>query len=469
LKDNILKNSAFLFVARAINPAVTIIIGFYIAKKLGVGYFGQFTFILTYFFIMSIVFSLGLGTIVGRDTAKSPEEAGDYFLNASLIGVASGAVGLIVILLTSHFFNLSEEGKRGLYIISLSIFPSILIYIWESLLITFERNHYIVIIQAVESAVKIVLGFFVLTMGYGLVALMGVFLIARVTGAVLYYFALTRMFRPLTLSPNIKFIRKIITMVPTFAGLYIFSVIFSKIDVMMIALIKDYNDVGIYSAAYRLLETSFMLPACIIAVFFPVLSRYAKTSKQDLAEISAKGIFYSAAVLVPVALALMYFAGPLIYTFYSHEFGDSVLPFQILIVTLGFYMVDQIFAHSLVASDLQSLNLRTVVTGTIINIVLNLVLIPRYSYIGASIATLVSMASVTAIHYYFVSEHLYRFDPVKLSAALTLAAVLFLILYVMRGVPLVILLPVSGTIYAFFIIAVKVYFLRCGEVSTAYK
>ncbi|KPK36919.1 MAG: hypothetical protein AMK70_00590 [Nitrospira bacterium SG8_35_1] len=467
LFSTIIKNSSFLFFARVANPAVTVVIGLYIAKTLGVEYFGQFSFVLSYFFLISMVFSLGLGTIVSRDTAKSPEEVGLYFSNASLIGIVSGAAGIILMLLTASLFNLSGEGISALYIISLAIFPSILIYIWESLIITFEKNHYIVAVQSVESLIKIVLGFFFLYKGYGLAALMGVFLFSRVAGGVIYYFALARIFRPMALKIDMRAVRKIVMMVPAFAGLYVFSVLFSKLDIMMIALMKDYNDVGIYSAAYKLLEISFMLPTCVIAVFFPVLSRYSKESRRDFMNISTKGIFYSVAVLFPAVIVLIYFGDSIIYTLYSREFTGSILSFQILIVTLGFYMIDQIFAHSLVACDLQNLNLKAVVSGTVINIVLNLMLIPRYSYIGASVATLVSMAAVTAIHYYFVSRHLYRFNFAKMTLAISIAIFFFGVLYLIRSIPLIILLPLAVITYTFLVIAIKFYFSRCGPVCAA--
>ncbi|MHC4140008.1 MAG: oligosaccharide flippase family protein, partial [Planctomycetota bacterium] len=280
LSLKIMTNSLFLFTARTINPAVTVAIGIYIARSLGVEAFGQFSFILSYFFLVSMICSLGMATIVSRDTAKRPDQIAKYFSNGSFIGILSSAVGLVIMLSLAPLFNLSPEGRHALTILSLSIFASILIFIWESLLITFEKNQYITAIQGAEAIIKCVFSYIAVSRGHGLIYLMTIFMISRFISGILYYFVLRKVFYPLRVKISFEFIKKILSLVPTFAGLYMFSVVFSKIDLLMLAHLKNFSDVGIYSAAYKLLDISFMLPTCIIAVVFPVLSKYAQEDSE---------------------------------------------------------------------------------------------------------------------------------------------------------------------------------------------
>jgi len=417
LGNHIIRNSLLLFSARVVNPAVTLAVGLYIAKFLGVEPFGQFTFIMSYFFLFSIIFSLGLGTLISRDTAKTPDQACEYFCNASFIVILSSVVGLIMMFFLAHFFNLTQEGRDALYIINLSIFPSTLIFIWESLLITFEKNQYILTIQGIEGTIKIVLGYLVLSRGFGLIYLMTVFLISRYLSGILYYVVIKKLLSPLKIEINFAFVKRLLTLLPPFVTLYVFSVLFSKIDLLMLALLTNFTDTGIYSAAYKLLEVSFMLPTCIISVFFPILSRYAKESATSFIYAISNGIFYSLLVSLPIIVVSIYLADKIIFVIYSKDFFSSILSFRILIVTLGFYMIDQIFAHSLVACNFQNLNVRALMTATFINIVLNLILIPKYSYLGASVTTLVSMAALTLIHHYFVIKHIYRVNLLRMFIA----------------------------------------------------
>lgn len=452
---NLIKNTILLFIARIANPASTIAIGLYIAKSLGVEAFGHFSFILSYFFLFSVIFSLGLGTIITRDTAQKPDQTAKYFSGTSVIGIISGAAGLLIMFLAANFFNLPEEAKKALYILGLAIFSSILIFIWEALLITFEKNQYIIVVQSIESVVKLTFGFFILYEGYGIVLLMTIFMLTRYLSLLLYYLALKKVFHPLTFYVDLAFVKKILLLVPTFAGLYIFSVLFSKTDMLMLALMKNFNDVGIYSAAYKLLEIAFMLPICVITVFFPVLSRYAKESPEKFSRVSSQGIFFSLTALLPVVVIAVYLADMIIFTVYSREFSGSILPFQILIVTLGFYMIDQILAHSLVAQGFQNLNLKALMTATLINIVLNILLIPAYGYVGTSIATVASMAVLTCIHYYYVRKHLFKFNFFRLMMIAFMGLLVAGGISMFRDFSLLILLPLSCLIYASLIIFMK--------------
>ena len=452
---SIFRNAACLFGARTINLAATFALGLYIAKCLGVAAFGQFSFILYYCFLFSVIFSLGLGTLVIRDVVKAPQKRSELFSSASCIALISSGLGLIVMLGGTGLFDLSREGRMALWVMSFSVVPSTLIYIWESLLTGFEKNHYIAAVQSVEAALKLIFGYIILVKGYGIVYLMILFLTARVCSGILYFVVLRKMLAPLRLRIDFGFMRKMLAMAPTFAGLYIFSVLFSKIDLLMLAIMKDLNDVGTYTAAYKLLEISFILPTCIITVLFPSLSRYAQSSPGKFMRFSSDGVFYSSAVVAPIVIGCVYFADHIIFTVYSEEFAGSVLCFRILIVTLGLYMMDQMFAHSLVARDLQRLNLRALMLATLINVGLNCILIPRYSFIGASMSTLVAMVFMVMTHYYFTRKHLYRFELLKMMSTIVGCVGMAGSVFWWVDISLVIALPVGVLIYVSAVLVIK--------------
>jgi O-antigen/teichoic acid export membrane protein len=160
-------------------------------------------------------------------------------------------------------------------------------------------------------------------------------------------------------------------------------------------------------------------------------------------------------VLTPVIVITHRFAAEIIVVIYSVEFSPAILPFQILIVTLGFHMVDQILAHTLVARDYQNLSLRSLISATVVNIILNLILIPRYSYIGASVSTLVSMAVLTLTHHYFVRKYLYRLSIAKLLAIVISSALITEIFVKASGEWLGALLPLYGLAYAVLVVYSK--------------
>jgi O-antigen/teichoic acid export membrane protein len=449
------KRAVYLFIARVANPAATVILGLLIARS-SVETFGQYSFIVTYCFLFTMVFSLGIGTLVSRDTAKAPQQTANYFKHSSIIGIISGAIGLVIMAATCNFFKMTAQAKAAYLILSISIMPSILVIIWESLLITFEKNFYIVIVQIFEATVRLIIGFKLLFSGYGLTALMTLFLITRFISCGLYFTILISFFRPLTKPLEKVFLVRLLKSTFAFAGLYVFSVLLSKIDMVMLAILRDYEQVGIYSAAYKLLEICILFPTCIITVLFPLLSRYAHTSLERFIGLLHRGIFLSAAVFLPLVIGLCLGAEQIVIRVFTPSFVGSILPFRILIVTLSFYLIDQIYAHSLVACHKQNLNLLALIGATLLNIGINLIMIPSYGAVGAAVSTLISLLFLVVLHGGLVHRLIYHFKAMNMFGWTVVAGLSYLILFI-PDVPKMVLFLIAIIVYAAVIGYVWIY------------
>ncbi|MGD9503304.1 MAG: flippase [Syntrophobacteraceae bacterium] len=457
------KNTILLFAARLMNPAAAVIVGLVFAKRDGVEPFGEFSFVLAYCFLFGVVFSLGLGTLIGREAAKEPEKSADYLASATFISLVSAAAGGLCMFAPAGFFHLSGNAKWGLFIMGLSIFPSILIFVWEALLITMERNNQLLAYQGVEGLLKVSLSLPAIHFGYGIIGVTSVFLFARLVCAAGYFGVLRSALRPMSWKVNPETVRKLLFLTPTFALLHILAVVFAKSDIVLLALLSDFNAVGIYGAAYKLLEMTFIPPTCVVSVLFPILSRHAKENGARFTEISSLSVFYSVAVLLPVAAVLIYFADFIVVTVYSKSFAGAAHAFRILIIALAFYMVDQVFAHSLVASDLQGNNLRALAIGTVIGVGLNAALIPSLGYIGPCISTVVSMGALTMIHYYYVGRRLYRFNAMKTALGAAVIGALGFLAYLSRSASPFILIPACLAVYVPVVLLIKAHLFECSD------
>jgi O-antigen/teichoic acid export membrane protein len=459
----ILRGSVLVFAARVANPAATVLLGLLIARQGGVAVFGQYSFMVTYCFVMSMMFSLGIGTLIARDTAKAPQEVRGYFTHASVVGAAAGMAGLAIALLTAPFFRMSGESLTAFNIVSISIIPSILIVIWESLLITFEKQRAILAIQGAEGAIRLGLGWMLLSGGAGLVAIMTLFLVTRAASCAVYYLALRHYFHPLSHSISRPFLAHMLRATMPFAALYVFSVVLSKADTVMLAAMRDYQEVGIYSAAYKLMEIGFLFPTCVVSVLFPVLSRHAHESPDEFVHVSERAVLYSAVVFLPAVIACWLVSDIIIVKVYSAAFRDSIVPFRILIASLSFYLIDQIYAHSLVACNRQNQNLSALVGATVLNLCLNVILIPRYGATGAAVATLVSLVCLAVCHYCLVHTVLYRARAVSMLGWVVLAGLSYSLLAI-PGVPRLILFVLASAAYA---LVLRCVWWRIGPMESA--
>jgi O-antigen/teichoic acid export membrane protein len=186
------------------------------------------------------------------------------------------------------------------------------------------------------------------------------------------------------------YIKKIL--VETFPiGLSLFSVsIYYNLDMVMIKMLKTDYDTGIYNAAVKLFLLGIIPLNIILIVFFPRLSKYKLIISDEFwSNIRAYGIIlitYSFFVSL-----LMFFLSPqLIILIFSEKYIDSIQPLKILSLNIMFVGLNIFLGNPLIAWNRQKVYALAVSFGAIVNIVMNLVLIPSYSYNGAATATIFS-------------------------------------------------------------------------------
>ena len=168
--------------------------------------------------------------------------------------------------------------------------------------------------------------------------------------------------------------------------------VYLKIDQVMLGAMADPAAVGLYAAAVRLSEGWYFIPTAIATAAFPILLRARSASAaaydrrlQQLYD----GLFWAALiVIVPVSL----FADFIVTTLYGLEYRDAG-PILALHVWAGLFIFMRAgLSKWLIAERFTIFSLASHGSGAVVNILLNLWLIPRYGPMGAAIATLVSYA-----------------------------------------------------------------------------
>jgi O-antigen/teichoic acid export membrane protein len=163
-----------------------------------------------------------------------------------------------------------------------------------------------------------------------------------------------------------------------------------RLDAILLSLLAPAKDVGIYMVAYRFVDQAFLLPGVFIAAIFPTLTRYVHTDDARRDPLVSRVVQVLSLGAVAVAVAVFTLAAPLVSVIAGEEFSAAVQPARILAASLVFIFVSPIFYNLLIAMDRQRDLMAIGVGALLINLTLNLVLIPRYSYNGAAVATILS-------------------------------------------------------------------------------
>ncbi|MGB9199962.1 flippase, partial [Methanobacterium sp.] len=171
-----------------------------------------------------------------------------------------------------------------------------------------------------------------------------------------------------------------------FFGLSSFFIsIYFYISTIMISIWNGNVDVGIFSAAYRMIFVLLFIPNVVIISLFPVMSQHFESYK-DLLKVEYEKTFKYLFLMAIFILIIGYiFSDKIILLVYGNGFTNAVIVLQILIFVIPLIFINTLLGNLLGASNKQ--RFLTIVTGLnlILNIILNIILIPKYGYIGASI------------------------------------------------------------------------------------
>ena len=198
--------------------------------------------------------------------------------------------------------------------------------------------------------------------------------------------------------------------------------VYYSIDVVMLTnMIGDYAT-GIYNAAYKLVAVLNLSYAVYTAVIFPVMSKFFKNDESMLLISFEKSIKYLMLLIIPVAVATVFYSTDIIHLIYGHEYDAASSVLSILIWTVCLLFISGACNTLLNASHKEVSVTKIYAIAAVFNIVLNFFMIPYLSYDGAAITTVLSDLLIVILQSYVIyrlghrpNKKLY-FDILKIIA-----------------------------------------------------
>ena len=166
-----------------------------------------------------------------------------------------------------------------------------------------------------------------------------------------------------------------------FALTAIFTRLYAFADSILLSKLAGDEAVGWYSIPYKITFAFQFLPLALGASLFPRFSEYFVSDKQKLARSFEQGMKYLMLIVFPIAIGIGVLAHDIVITLYKEQFINSVLPLQILMVSLVFLFLSGPVSTLLNACDRQVTQTGIIGFVAITNITLNIFLIPRFGVV----------------------------------------------------------------------------------------
>ena len=409
------KNTLVLFVSQIASMGLGFFYLIFSARYLGPDLFGLLTFALAFTGIFGLLLDLGLNSLATREIARDKSRANDYLSDITFIKLIMAVVTFGLIAVAAHILGYSGEAITVIYLLTLSTIFAAFTASFYAIFQSFEKMEY-QSAGAILSSLLLLAGAVVLiARSAGVVAFAAIYVISNALVFGYSFFICARKFHLLKVEVHLDFWGPTIRQALPFGLSGAFITIYFWIDSLMLSLIQGNQAVGWYNAGYRLVFSLLFIPAVFNAAVFPAMSRFHISSRDSLQLTWKKYLRLMLILSIPIAVGTTLLAGRIIALTFGEGYAPSVVVLQLLIWSLVF-----IFANSPFFRLFESTNKQIVVTKitglmVIVNVAINLVLIPRFSYVGASIATLITEFIVVALAFSLARRDLYVLKKTELA------------------------------------------------------
>ncbi len=395
----IVDNIGWLFFDKVLRMGVGLLVVVWLARYLGPEQFGLLNFALAFTGLFGAIATLGLQGIVVRDIVRDPESARLTLGTAAILQLVGGLVTFLLILGVIAYLRPDDALARTIVAILGAMMllkaSEIAVYWFESQV----QSKYTVWVQnsvfLVFAAVKVGLILLEAPLSAFVWAMLAE---AAVVAAILLLVLNLR-------GPRIKQLQASIGRAKTLlkdswplilSGIAI--MVYMKIDQIMLGMMIGDEAVGIYSAAVRISEVWYFIPMVIVASVFPAILEAKKRSEEQYYARLQKLYDLMVVISVAVALPMTFLSTPIITLLFGAAYASAGAVLAIHIWASVFVFLGVASGKWFLTENRLILTLQRVMAGAIINVILNILLIPKYSYIGAAVATLISQIFAAFIY-----------------------------------------------------------------------
>jgi len=444
----IAKNTTALFAAQIIISVSSIILSIFIARLLGDVIFGKYSFALAFVMFYTIFLDLGYNTLLIRDVARDKSLARKYLENILGFRILLSFIIFIFIVVTINLMGYPSDTKNVVYLFGIYLLISSFSDVFKITFRAFEKMEYEAFIALFSNFIRVSAGLAVLFLGRGIFELAVVFIVSAIADLLLSLLICEKKFVKSTIAFDVQFFKTTIKIALPLGMLSIFALVYNRIDTIMLEVMRGDAVVGWYNAASNLTYGFKPIPHLFMSALLPIMSYYFVSSKNSLKIAYEKAFKYLFILGLPIAVGTTLLSDKIILLFYGPEFINSIIALQILAWDILLIFLYACSAFLLVAIDKQKQMAIIAGVTAVINIVLNLILIPWYSYIGSAVATIVAEGFLLIAYLYLTARYLHkipfqRFILQPLFACLVMGAVL----YFFHGYNLLVLILGGGLLY----------------------
>lgn len=388
-------NTIYQFLTKIITSACGFFITILLAHYYGAGGYGEFTKITAFVALFYIISDFGINAIF-----LQYEEIDAKFnqLLSLRLYISLGLVMLVNLIVL--FLSLSQTDNSGfspgsrfnVFIFSLTIITNSILLTATAIFqkkLKYDRYLSAVSIGTILTLLLIIL-FSILKMPLQYVFIS--YLLGNTISSLISIVIIHEKILPLTL--NKKFALNIIKKSYPLGLMLFFNLIYFRVDIVILSLLKNTTEVAIYGYAFKYLEFLLAIPLFLSNAIYPFLIGSLKNLRKYY-QLTRKYllIYFTLSIILSVFAFIL---APII-AIVKNDFIPSIFIFRILLLSLPVFFLTSILQWILISQNQKLYLLKTYLISAIINLLLNIIFIPQYGSLAAATITGVSEVLVLVL------------------------------------------------------------------------
>lgn len=390
-------NASWLVLSQAINTVCTFIWTILIARYLGVEEYGIYGFAISLTGILIIVADFGINTHIVREVATDNGIASKYLGNAIPLKSVFAAAAFLLVAVILFLMGCDGITITVTFLFAVQMIVLSFINLFKGAFQAFEEVKYQAIAEILLQVILLIFIIISIYADFGIFSIILSYILSNVFALAYLYYALNKNIVRPKYEFDRQFCRKIIIVSMPFAITGILYCAYYYIDIIMLEHLVGSYAAGIYNAAYKLIPVQNILVSIYGAIFFPVMSKFFKSQDGMLMFAYEKSIKCLLMLIIPLSVLIVIYSPDLIQIIYGSEYDAASAVLSILIWNLSLLFILAPGTNLLNSSHKEVAVNVIYLIGGVFNVIVNLILIPRFSYYGAAVSTILSYALIMVI------------------------------------------------------------------------
>ncbi len=418
LPQKIAFNAAAQFIGRGLGLLVSIVSVGFITRYLGVSGYGQYAAIFAYAAFFGTIADFGMSWIFVRELSLARHQDRGRLLSSYIwFRLLSALTVLLAGLLILPLFHYERIVWQGVILAMLSAFFGLINGAFVSVFQAELRMHIPVSTELIGRILALLGVIYVSAFNLGLLALVFASILAIAVNLALNIFLISKGVK-VNLKPDFQLLKGLFRETAVMGLVVILGLVYFKIDLIMLSVMKPSFDLGIYGAGYKLFEVALAVPALFLGVVLPPLTRSLKESHsrtRTIIQHAFDALSFLAVLFFIIVLArsrelVLAIAGDEFVSRGSVSLFGQLVTSAVVLQILSFAgfvsYISHLFGTIVVAMRDQKILLFINLGAVLVNVGLNYLLIPSYSYLAAALVTVLTEIVAFVATVYVVSRRL---------------------------------------------------------------